>query len=107
LLAFDPQPGTLPVNRIFDSGWTRALSLAMALALMPLITLLPRGLTTEDGSAISHGLLSLIMWGMSAGFVHGIGFIPQNRVLRVLLGPVVAWLGMGVALVFYVQYFLR
>lgn len=79
----------------------------MALALMLLITLLPRGLTTHDGSAISHGLLTLIMWGMSAGFVHGIGFIPQNRVLRVLLGPLVAWLGMGTALVFYVQYFLK
>ena len=47
------------------------------------------------------------MWGMSAGFVHGIGFVPRNNVLRVLLGPVAAWLGMGVGLVFYVHYFLR
>ena len=47
------------------------------------------------------------MWGMSAGFVHGIGFVPRNNVLRVLLGPVIAWLLMGVGLVFYVQYFLR
>jgi predicted membrane protein len=95
------------VNRIFDSGWARAVSLWWALALMLLITLLPRGLATPDGSAINHGLLSVIMWGMSAGFVHGTGFVPQSRVLRVLLGPLVAWLGMGVALIFYVHYFLR
>jgi hypothetical protein len=29
---------------------------------------LPRGLTTADGSAISHGILTLVMWGRSAGF---------------------------------------
>jgi cyd operon protein YbgE len=97
----------MAVKTLFDSAGSRALSLVSALALMLLITLLPRGLTTHDGSAISHGLLSLIMWGMSAGFVYGIGFIPQNRVLRVLLGPLVAWLGMGIALAFYVQYFLK
>jgi predicted membrane protein len=44
---------------------------------------------------------------MSAGFVHGIGFVPRNNILRIVLGPVAAWLGMGVGLVFYGQYFLR
>jgi hypothetical protein len=39
------------------------------------------------------------MWGMSAGFV------PGNTLLRIVLGPVAAWLGMGVGLTFYVQYF--
>ena len=95
------------MTRFLDSGWARVLSLTSALALMILATLLPRGLATPDGSPINHGVLSLIMWGMSAGFVHGIGFTPRNPVLRVLLGPLPAWLGMGVGLVFYVQYFLR
>jgi predicted membrane protein len=95
------------MNRWLNSGWARGLSLASALALMILVTVLPRGLTTAEGSAINHGVLSLIMWGMSAGFVHGVGFIPRNRVLRVLLGPVVAWLLMGVGLYFYAQYFSR
>ena len=93
--------------RGLDTGWARGISLLVALTLMMLVTLLPRGLTTEDGSPISHGVLVLIMWGMSAGFVHGVGFIPRNRILRVLLGPVVAWLWMGVGLAFYVAYFLR
>jgi predicted membrane protein len=95
------------MSRWLDSSWARFISLTAAITMMLLVTLLPRALTTADGSAISHGVLMLIMWGMSAGFVHGIGFIPRNAVVRVLLGPVVAWLGMGVALIFYVQYFLR
>jgi len=95
------------MNRVLDSGWARGVSLVPALALMILVTVLPRGLTGPDGSPISHGVLTLIMWGMSAGFVHGIGFVPRNNVLRVLLGPVIAWLLMGVGLIFYVQYFLR
>jgi len=95
------------MNRVLDSGWARAVSLVSALALMILVTVFPRGLTVADGSPISHGALTLIMWGMSAGFVHGIGFVPRSKVLRVLLGPVVAWLLMGVGMLFYVQYFLR
>lgn len=93
--------------RGLDTGWARGISLLVALTLMMLVTLLPRGLTTEDGSPISHGVLVLIMWGMSAGFVHGVGFIPRNRILRVLLGPLVAWLWMAVGLAFYVAYFFR
>jgi predicted membrane protein len=95
------------VNRFFNSAWAHGISLAAALALMALATLLPHGLATADGSPINHGALMLIMWGMSAGFVHGVGFIPRNRVLRVALGPVIAWLLMGVGFVFYIQYFLR
>jgi len=95
------------MNRVLDSGLARGVSLVLALALMILVTIFPRGLTVADGSPISHGVLTLIMWGMSAGFVHGVGFVPRNNVLRVLLGPAIAWLLMGVALIFYVQYFLR
>jgi predicted membrane protein len=95
------------MNSRLNSGWARGVSLVSALALMILVTILPRGLAAPDGGPISHGLLALIMWGMSAGFVHGIGFVPRNAILRIVLGPVSAWLGMGVGLAFYVQYFLR
>jgi cyd operon protein YbgE len=95
------------MSAALDTSWARALSLLAALGLMLLVTLLPRGLTGADGSPLGHGVLTLVMWGMSAGFVHGVGFVPRNRILRVLLGPVVAWPGMSVGLFFYVQYFLR
>jgi cyd operon protein YbgE len=94
------------MKRLLDSVWARALSLVPAFALMILITLFPRGMAAADGSPISHSVLMLIMWGMSAGFVHGVGFVPHNRIVRVLLGPVIAWPGMGAGLVFYVRYFL-
>lgn len=95
------------MSTLLDSGWVRGVSLLAALTLMLLVTLLPRGLTVDDGSPIGHGVLTLIMWGLSAGFVHGVGFVPRNRILRVLLGPVVAWGGMAVGVFFYVQHFLR
>jgi predicted membrane protein len=95
------------MSALLDTGWARGVSLLAALSLMLLVTLLPRGLTVDDGSPISHGVLTLIMWGLSAGFVHGVGFIPHNPILRVLLGPLAAWLGMAVGVFFYVQYFLR
>ncbi|OZA10726.1 MAG: hypothetical protein B7X94_06150 [Hydrogenophilales bacterium 17-62-8] len=95
------------MNRWFDNRWVRGATLTAAIALMLLITLMPRGLATADGSAISHSLLSLVMWGLSAGFVYGIGFVPRNRLLRMVFSPLVAWLGMGAALIFYVQYFSR
>jgi len=103
-----PLEGVDPrMNRFLDSGWARGISLALALALMILVTVFPRGLTAIDGGPINHGILTLIMWGMSAGFVHGVGFIPRNRMLRVLLGPIVAWLWMSLGLAIYVQYVLR
>jgi cyd operon protein YbgE len=95
------------MSAVLDSGWARGVSLLAAFGLMLLVTLLPRGLTDADGSLLGHGVLALIMWGMSAGFVHGVGFIPRNYILRVLLGPLAAWLGMALGLVFYIQYFLR
>lgn len=49
----------------------------------------------------------LIMSGLSAGFVHGVGFRPKNRVLRVALGPYVAWPFMALGLFFLVQHFAR
>ncbi|OJV44736.1 cyd operon YbgE family protein [Hydrogenophaga sp. 70-12] len=95
------------MSAALNHGWARGVSLFAALALMALVTLLPRGLTEADGTPINHGMLTLIMWGLSAGFVHGVGFIPRNGVLRALLGPVAAWCGMGLGFFFYFQHFMR
>jgi len=69
--------------------YTGTLLLWAATGLAFVVTVYPRGLM-HDGIALNHGLLSLLMWGMSAGFVYGFGFIPANRALRLLLGPYVA-----------------
>ena len=72
----------------------RALSLVLASVLAILITLYPPAL-----AKLSHGLLTLVIWGVCAGFVHGIGFDPEARFWRVVLGPVSAWLWMALGLV--------
>lgn len=95
------------MTTVADRAWARGISLVAAFLLMLLVTLFPRPLTVEDGSPIGHGTLMLIMWGMSAGFVHGVGFVPKNALLRVLLGPWAAWACLAVGLFFYVRYFLR
>ncbi len=94
------------MSRLLDSAWARGVSLVTALGLMLLVTLVPRGLTAADGSPLRHGTLMLIMWGLSAGFVHGVGFIPRNRMLRVLLGAWAAWPWMALGFFFYVRHFL-
>jgi predicted membrane protein len=76
--------------KLFSNKWAYSLSLLAATGLALAITIYPAGMV-HDGAPIDHGLLSLLMLGMSAGFVHGFGFIPDNRWMRLLLGPYVAW----------------
>ena len=64
----------------------RMISLLLAIALAGLILTYPRAF-----SHTGHGLLSLVMLGVSAGFVHGVGFVPEHKVWRILFGPLVAW----------------
>jgi predicted membrane protein len=75
---------------LLSNGWARGLSLVAAASLALSVTVYPRGLMHE-GVLLNHSLLTLLMLGMSAGFVHGVGFDPDNRWIRLLLGPLVAW----------------
>lgn len=64
----------------------RMLSLLAAIAMAGLILTYPKALAHA-----SHGLLSLVMLGVCAGFVHGVGFVPAHKVWRILFGPWTAW----------------
>lgn len=90
-----------------DRPWARAVSLVAALALMLLITLAPRALTAADGSPLGHGLLMLVMWGLSAGFVHGVGFVPRNPVPRFLFNAWTAWGLMALGTALFLRHFFR
>ena len=59
------------------------LPLIIAIALTLLLTIYPLILTTAAGKA-DHAAATLALWSMSAGFIRGVGFMPRNRVLRVL-----------------------
>lgn len=73
-----------------DSGPARMFSLLVAGAFCLGLVLFPQ-LVIEQGRPPHHGLLLLGLWGMAAGFVHGVGFVPRNRLLRAALGPLAAW----------------
>lgn len=68
----------------------RSLSLLMAGPLSLVMLLHPLALVNAQGG-YSHGLLALAMWGISAGFVHGLGFDPQALAWRWLFSPLLAW----------------
>lgn len=76
----------------------RLLSLVLALLLSGAILFYPTGV-----AGVGHGLLALVMWGISAGFVHGVGFVPESRIWRVALGPWTAWILMGVGIALFLQ----
>jgi predicted membrane protein len=70
--------------------WTRAVSLAVGLALSALLMLYPYALGTTM-TPMLHTALPLLLLGVSAALVHGVGFRPENKALAVAFSPVVAW----------------
>lgn len=69
---------------------SRALSLLLVVPLALVLLIHPAAMLDGQGG-YSHPLLMLVMWGISAGFVHGVGFIPRLLLWRWLLGPLPAW----------------
>lgn len=80
----------------------RWVSLLMAIPLSLILLIHPVAMLDEQGR-YSHSLLMLVMWGVAAGFVHGVGFEPRALAWRLLFHPLLAWvlmtLGFGVLLI--------
>lgn len=73
-----------------------ALPLAVGLCLLVVMTILP-GIATDAGGKADHTAAMLIFWSMSAGFVRGVGFIPQHAAPRLLLSTLACLLALGLA----------
>ena len=73
----------------------RMLSLLMAIGMAGVIFTYPKGLVH-----VSHGIVVLILLGVSAGFVHGVGFVPEAKVWRIVFWPFIAWGVMSLGLWF-------
>lgn len=58
-------------------------SLAAGLLIMVVGTLYPQLMADATGKA-DHVLAMVLFWAMSAGFVRGVGFVPQRWVWRAL-----------------------
>lgn len=67
----------------------RRLTFTLAIALALSITVYPVAAVGAAGRP-PMGLLALLFWGISAGFVYGIGFAPRAAAWRLALGPWVA-----------------
>ena len=72
------------------AGWARTLSLLAALGLSGLLLAVPHVVASETMN-IDHGLLSLCLWGISAGFVHGVGYVPEMKIWRLVFSPYIGW----------------
>lgn len=83
---------------------SRALSLLLAVPLALLLLIHPAAMLDAQGR-YSHGLLMLVMLGVSGGFIHGVGFDPRGSPWRWLFGPVLAWvlMALGYALLLEAQ----
>ncbi|MBD1550085.1 cyd operon YbgE family protein [Pseudomonas typographi] len=77
----------------------RLLSLLLAAPMALVLLVHPAAMLDEQGR-YSHNLLMLVMWGVAAGFVHGVGFVPRAVAWRVLFHPLAAWglMALGYAL---------
>ena len=69
-----------------ENGALHRVVLALAIGFALALTVYPPLAIGPDGRA-AHGALMLLLLGIAAGFVSGVGFAPHHRLLRVVLGP--------------------
>jgi predicted membrane protein len=68
----------------------RTASLAAALAASLALMLFPFLLRHVPETRL-HSALPVMLLGVASAFVHGVGFTPDNKLLRALFGPACAW----------------
>jgi predicted membrane protein len=68
----------------------RTASLTAALAASLMLMLFPF-LLRHIPAARLHSALPVMLLGVAGAFVHGIGYTPDNKLLRILFGPGCAW----------------
>ena len=71
--------------------WVRAVSFVVALAASMTLMLFPFLLRHVPQSRI-HTALPVMLFGLAGAFVYGVGYRPDNKLLRILFGPLCAWL---------------
>ncbi len=80
-------------------GKTARLVSLLAAGFLALIIMIYPVALSRSGAMPSHGLLALVMLGISAGFIHGVGFTPRALAWKWLFHPILAWLLMAAGFV--------
>jgi predicted membrane protein len=84
-------PGARAERALAVARLVQAASFIAALAASLALMLFPFLLRHVPATRL-HAALPILLLGVAGAFVYGIGYRPDNRVLRVLFGPVCAWL---------------
>jgi predicted membrane protein len=71
--------------------WLRAISFVVALATSVTLMLFPFLLRYTSQNRL-HAALPVVLFGLAGAFVYGVGYRPDNKLLRILFGPLCAWL---------------
>ena len=69
---------------------TRTVSLLLSLAASAVLTVAPF-LIARQMTPAGHAILPVLLLGISAGFVHGLGYVPRLFFMRALATPLFAW----------------
>ncbi len=72
-------------------GFLRYVSFAIGLITSLLLMLFPFLLHQVSGARLHTGL-PILMLGVAGTFVHGVGYVPDNKFLRILFGPFCSWI---------------
>lgn len=70
--------------------FVRYISFAIGLVASLMLMLFPFVLHQVSGARLHSGL-PILMLGVAGTFVHGVGYVPDNKFLRFLFGPVCSW----------------
>lgn len=69
---------------------TRAFSLLLSLIASTVLTVAPF-LVARQMTPAAHAILPFLLLGISAGFIHGVGYMPRLTFMRALASPLCAW----------------
>jgi predicted membrane protein len=69
---------------------SRVISLALALSASGVLSIAPFMLARNVTGTV-HGVLVVLMLGVSAAFIHGVGFVPRTRLVGLIASPMIAW----------------
>jgi len=81
---------TLTMAEARGARSAQAVSLVLAVTISGTLLVFPYLLGSPPAPRV-HALLPILLFGLSAAWVHGLGFVPRRPLWRILFGPIVAW----------------
>lgn len=68
----------------------RILCVALGLLITITVIFYPRAIAT-DMYSVPHFWLVILLTGMSSCYIYGLGFTPQNPILKMIFSPIISW----------------